>query len=404
MKNFYIVFFAFVLFYSCRNDNQNATNTFEVPELLDRSEKLQYFNEWSEIRNRYADLKHKLKKDPQSVDALLLLTNIYITEARITGEHGHYYPAALKTINYALNQKKINTDQKFLALSSKASVELSLHSFKEGLETAKQAVVINPYNAQIYGALVDAYVELGEYDKAVETADKMVSIRPDIRSYSRVSYLREIHGMPEDAISAMKMAVEAGSPGSEEKSWAALQLAELCLRYEKTNDAESILNQLLTERPDYPFAKAALADVYIKQSKPADAERELKEACAIIPEVGFYVQLAELYKNAGRDAEMKGTLKEILTMLEDDMKHGHNMSLEYANIYLDFFNDADGALKYIQQDLEMRPENIYINRLLAKIYIAKKDKEKAQAHLTKASKTNSKHPELRELDGSISSL
>jgi pentatricopeptide repeat protein len=401
MKNFYFLFIAILVVSACNNNKSKTTDLFEVPALLDRSEKLQYFNEWSDTRNKYADLKHKLNKDPHSIDALIQLTNIFITEARITGEHGHYYNAALKTIEHALEQKKLTDNQKFLALSAKASVELSLHSFKNALETAKEAVSINPYNAQIYGALVDAYVELGEYDKAIETADKMVSIRPDLRSYSRISYLREIYGMPDEAIDAMKMAVEAGSPGSEEKSWAALQLAQLCLRYNKVNEAESILTQLLSERPDYPFAKAALADVYIKQSKPMDAERELKEAGSIIPEVAFTVQLAELYKKEGREDEMKTSLKQVLAMLEDDMKHGHNMSLEYAKIYLEFFNDADGALKYIQQDRDMRPENIDINRMLAKIYLLKKDKTQAEAYLLKAERTNSKHPELKELKSQV---
>ncbi len=401
MKNFYFLFIAILVVSACNNNKSKTTDLFEVPALLDRSEKLQYFNEWSDTRNKYADLKHKLNKDPHSIDALIQLTNIFITEARITGEHGHYYNAALKTIEHALEQKKLTDNQKFLALSAKASVELSLHSFKNALETAKEAVSINPYNAQIYGALVDAYVELGEYDKAIETADKMVSIRPDLRSYSRISYLREIYGMPDEAIDAMKMAVEAGSPGSEEKSWAALQLAQLCLRYNKVNEAESILKQLLSERPDYPFAKAALADVYIKQSKPMDAERELKEAGSIIPEVAFTVQLAELYKKEGREDEMKTSLKQVLAMLEDDMKHGHNMSLEYAKIYLEFFNDADGALKYIQQDRDMRPDNIDINRMLAKIYLLKKDKTQAEAYLLKAERTNSKHPELKELKSQV---
>lgn len=401
MKNFYFLFVTILVVSACNNNKSKTTDLFEVPALLDRSEKLQYFNEWSDTRNKYADLKHKLNEDPYSIDALIQLTNIFITEARITGEHGHYYNAALKTIEHALEQKKLTVNQKFLALSAKASVELSLHSFKNALETAKEAVSINPYNAQIYGALVDAYVELGEYDKAIETADKMVSIRPDLRSYSRISYLREIYGMPDEAIDAMKMAVEAGSPGSEEKSWAALQLAQLCLRYNKVNEAESILKQLLSERPDYPFAKAALADVYIKQSKPMDAERELKEAGSIIPEVAFTVQLAELYKKEGREDEMKSSLKQVLAMLEDDMKHGHNMSLEYAKIYLEFFNDADGALKYIQQDRDMRPENIDINRMLAKIYLLKKDKTQAEAYLLKAERTNSKHPELKELKSQV---
>jgi hypothetical protein len=54
--------------------------------------------------------------------------------------------------------------------------------------------------------LVDGNVEMGNYATAIEEADKMISIRPDIRSYSRASYLREIHGDYPGAIDAMKLA------------------------------------------------------------------------------------------------------------------------------------------------------------------------------------------------------
>lgn len=229
----------------------------------------------------------------------------------------------------------------------------------------------------IYGALIDAHVELGDYKNAVSLADKMVSMRPDLRSYSRVSYLREIYGMPEDAIKAMQMAVEAGSPGSEEKAWAALQLAQLCIRYNKTAEGISILNQILEERPDYPFAKANLATVYMSQGKFKEAEQELKEACAIIPEVSFYIHLAELYKQTKQQEAFDKLLPEILDMLTDDTQHGHNMSLEFAAVYSELLNDPDKALNYIQEDLNMRPENIDINRSLANIYLLKKDKEMA---------------------------
>ena len=397
MKNLYFIVCT-LLILSC---TEEPKTNFEIPALLERSEKMQYFNEWSAVRSTYADLKHALTKKTNHVDALINLTNLFIAEARITGEHGHYYPAALNTIEYALQQKNISKDQKFLALSAKASVQLSLHHFKDALKTAETAQLQNPYNASIYGALIDAHVELGDYKNAVSLADKMVSMRPDLRSYSRVSYLREIYGMPEESIKAMQMAVEAGSPGSEEKAWAALQLAQLCIRYNKMDEGSSILNQILEERPDYPFAKASLATVYIKQAKYKEAEKELKEACQIIPEVSFYIHLAELYKQTNQTEAFNSLIPEILAMLDDDMKHGHNMSLEYAAVYSDLLNDPDKALKYIQEDLNMRPDNIDINRNLAKIYQMKKDPQNSLMYLEKASRTNSKHPELIELKQNI---
>lgn len=392
-----------VLFYfsACQSDQAKVV---EIPELLDRSEKLQYSVEWSETRNKYADLKHKLKQNPENIEAKLQLCNLYISEARITGEHGYYYPAALGMTESILANKELKKDDEFMALSFKASVQLSLHDFKNALTTAQKAVQLNPHNAQIYGSLVDAYVELGNYDMAVEYADKMVSIRPDLRSYSRISYLREIHGLIDESIEAMKMAVEAGSPGSEEKSWAALQLAQLCFRYDKVREAESILNQILTERDDYPFAIAALAEINVKEKNYEEAERRLIEACQIIPEVSFYINLAEIYKIQNRQEELDSILLVIKEMLNDDIANGHNMSLEYSKLFLDFYSDPTKAMEYIKKDREMRPNNIDINLLLAKIYTFSKDKEKAEFAIEKAMATNSKNPEIIEISNELKAL
>ena len=49
----------------------------------------------------------------------------------------------------------------------------------------------------------------------------------------------------------------------------------------------------------------------------------------------------------------------------------------------------------------MRPDNIDINRSLAKIYQMKKDPQNSLMYLEKASRTNSKHPELIELKQNI---
>ena len=151
--------------------------------------------------------------DPTAEEPKIKLAEVFINEARITGEHGHYYPAALQMLNSILDKPSENDDITFRALSHKAGVLLSLHQFAEALEVGQKAVTLNPYNAHIHGVLVDAYVELGEYEAAVKMADKMVSIRPDLRSYARVSYLREIHGDVDGAIAAMKLAVSAGYPG-----------------------------------------------------------------------------------------------------------------------------------------------------------------------------------------------
>lgn len=407
--NLMILFVVLTMFSCSQNEQPNNTETTpydltEIPELLDRSPAIQNGNEWETVQNVYGKNRDYLLKGKSTNKARLDLAQLFMNEARVTGEHGHYYPAALKMLDGVIDTEEQDKDLLFRALSAKAGVQLSLHNFAEALETAEKAVALNPYNAQIYGALVDANVELGNYEEAVQMADKMISIRPDLRSYARVSYLREIHGDVEGSIEAMELSVSAGYPGYEQTSWAQLTLGHLYANYGQEEKAEQVYKLALEQRPNYPFAIAALADLEMQKANYEKAEELLKQACDIIPEVGFYEQLAHVYKETGRTEEMKSLTDEIFVMLADDEASGHVMNLEYAAIYTDLLADYDKALEYAMKEYKKRPENIDVNGALAKIYHLKGESEKAQQFLAAASRTNAQYPELMELKGALASL
>ncbi len=405
-----ILFIAIVAsFLACNSSEINNSNTAKasfspseklakIPKLLTRAEKIQNGKEWESVQNQYGKYRQQILDDKQADEATLNLAQLFTLEARVTGEHGHYYPGALKLLNGLLEKEDLDNNLKFSVLATKAGVQLSQHDFAEALEAGKTAVELNPYNAQIYGVLTDAYVELGDYEKAVEMADKMVSIRPDLRSYSRVSYLREIHGMPEEAIEAMTMAADAGYPGYEETAWARLTLGELYEKYGRPEQAEEQYLRILSERKNYPFAIAALANIEMERGNYEKAEKLLKEACDIIPEVGYYEQLAHLYQETNREDEKNEIVKEIMVMLQDDIDSGHNMNIEYAYIYLDLKKNYNEALEYALKEYEKRPKNIDVNLLLAQIYHEKGDLGKTKGYLKNAKITNSKNPELLELN------
>jgi len=399
--NIMLLVACLALMAACQNEAQEKTTAVaeqhaQLPELLDRPEALQQDKEWEKVQNKYVEYRDAILKQEDDAEDRLKMAQLYIFEARVTGEHGHYYPAALEVLE-GIPAGHPNKDVRFRKLATKAGVQLSLHDFNDALETAKAAVDINPHNAQIYGALVDAYVELGQYDKAVEMADKMVSIRPDLRSYARISYLREIHGKVDEAIDAMEMAVKAGYPGYEETAWARLTLAEMYQKYRSLEDAEMQYKQILSERPDYPFAIAALGDIELQRGNYEEAERLLKKAAGIIPEFGFYESLAALYKETGRQEEFNNTMEELWVMLQEDTDSGHNMTLEYANLKHELAGEHEEALQYAMKEYNKRPENIDVNRTLAAIYTSMGNTEKASMHLEKASSTNAQYPALKEL-------
>ncbi len=397
----------FLLTLGCQSEQTETAVTVpatEVPKLLQRHTDIQQGKEWELVQSVYGRNLAKLRQNPQADEPYLKIAEVFVNEARITGEHGHYYPAALQVIERAMADGIENQDLEFRLLVLKAGVELSQHEFKQALSTAQAAVSINPYNAQIYGALVDAYVELGNYEEAVQMADKMVSIRPDLRSYSRVSYLREIHGDVQGAIEAMEMAVSAGYPGYEATAWTRLTLGELYERYGQTEKAQLNYEMALHDRPDYPFALANLANLDMARGDYELAESRLERARQAIPEFGFYIQLAQIYKANNRQEELREIKTEILAMLADDVAHGHNMDMEYSDLYLELFEEPKKALNYAQRAYDNRPENIDVNRQMATIYLALNDLDKVNFHLVQASRTKSQHPALDDLKHALAML
>lgn len=353
--------------------------------LIGRNQTLQMGKEWELVHNTYTKNIQRLRQSPGDAKANLDLAELFMQEARVTGEHGHYYPLALKLTEEVLKSHAEHKDHSFRALSDKASVLLSLHQFAAAKAVALQAIAINPYNAQIHGALVDAHIELGEYQDAVAAADKMVAIRPDLRSYSRISYLRELYGDLDGAIEAMNQAVEAGYPGYEETSWTRMHLGDLYLKAGKTDFAEMHYRLALEQRPGYPFALAALGKLEMQKQNYPEAEKLLDQAIASIPEVGFYIAKAELKLKTNQSEEANQLAKQVIEMLKADEQAGHKMDLTYAYVYKNLLADPKTSLEYVNKEYAVRPNNIEVNQYLADLYAALGDEAKASQFRTKSS-------------------
>jgi tetratricopeptide (TPR) repeat protein len=278
-------------------------------------------------------------------------------------------------------------------------VLLSQHHFAEGLETAKKALPINPNNSFIYGILCDANLELGKYDEAVKMADKMVSVRPDIRSYARVSYLREIYGDIPGAKQAIKLAIAAGYPGLEQTEWTRCVLGHL---YESTgslDSAEYVYKVALQERPEYAFAIAGLGRVAKAKGDYKEAIVLFEKAKSNIIEYSFSDELTDLYRLNNETARAEKNAQEVIEMLgpgkdeESENGHGHYADKELAYAYLKV-NDADNALKHALLEYERRPDNIDVSETLAWTKYKKGDFTEANKLINTALKTNSKNPVL----------
>jgi tetratricopeptide (TPR) repeat protein len=352
--------------------------------------------EWALSKKVSTRLIQKIKNDPSDIKSRIALAAIYLQEARSSGNFSYYDKAALNCVNAVL-KKDANS---FEALTFKAMISLSQHHFAEGLKLATQIQKTYSYNAFVYGILLDANVELGNYKIALDDADKMVSIRPDIRSYSRISYLREIYGDIPGAVEAMKLAVDAGSPGSESTEWARVQLGKL---YEQLGDmkyAEMHYTISLDNRPGYPYALAGLARIASHKKDYQKAIELYKRADSSSIDYSFRDALAEVYRLTGDKERSLKISNEIVDEMEKAAKamasgdsSGHYADKEMAYAYLAVSN-YDKAIEHALLEYNRRPNNIDANETVAWTYYKSADYPKAESYIKAALQTGCQNPTL----------
>ena len=114
--------------------------------------------------------------------------------------------------------------------AKRAEVANGRHDFKKGLEEIVAAIKRDPNVSSFYGAQNDAQLELGMYDEAEISLQKMVDLKPNFSSYSRIAYQRELRGDIEGALEALSAAISAGSTHPENNAWAHVELGKLYLQ------------------------------------------------------------------------------------------------------------------------------------------------------------------------------
>jgi tetratricopeptide (TPR) repeat protein len=264
--------------------------------LIDRS----FAPSWSRNEHVISSLEERLHTDPNNVKANSILGHAYLQRARESGDPTYYTRADV------LFERALKRDPKSVeALLGKASLLMARHNFREAKDVATTAIQANPDVVATYGVLTDALVELGEVDAAIRTLDTMVRRKPNLSSYSRVSYVREIMGDLTGAIQAMKMAIDSGAPNAENTAWCMVQLGILYLRDGRLNEAEEQFQRALVRFPEYAHAFAGLARVATAREDFVLAEQHYRRAMDRIPLPEFATGLAKVYERMGRNKDAK---------------------------------------------------------------------------------------------------
>jgi pentatricopeptide repeat protein len=203
---------------------------------------------------RIARRQAAVRAAPKDPDGYTLLAQEYMQKVRETGDASYYRRADL-TIAKALKLAPRDPG----ALTERAALKLARHDFAGGLADAQAAHRLVPDVIRPYGAIVDGLVELGRYRQAERVLQRMVDLKPDLASLSRVSYFRELNGDLVGATQAMRLAASAGGGTAENAAYVGVLLGNLEFARGHLGRAEASYRDALTRFPAYSPARAGRA-------------------------------------------------------------------------------------------------------------------------------------------------
>lgn len=370
----------------------------------------------SSPQQRVAKLVDRVEKAPDDWESLAGLGAAYVAQGAVTG-NPTLYPRAEESIERSL---KVKAEGNLPATVAQSSLAAARHKFVRALTWAKRAVALAPNDLNANAVLGDALLELGRYDEAFAAFQRMIDLRPDLPSYSRVSYARELQGDSDGAITAMT-AAESSAGSQSDAAFAAFQLGELewnrgdakaavpHYRRALAHDAGSVRSQAALARASYfagdedaaideyrsvverlplPQYVADLADIYTVTDQPDLAKDQLELLDAqlrIFKDAGVSVDADIATINANNGTRLDASL----AAMRKEWKSRKSVFVADALAWL-LLKDgqAEEALKYSDRALALGTRNALFYYHRSEIYRALGDDEAARRARAEAEAIN----------------
>lgn len=314
-----------------------------------------------------SNLKQQTAAHPDDTEAYAQLGAAYLRKVRETGDPA-YYANAESVLAKALALRPDDPD----ALTVTSALALARHDFAGALAWAQRTDVEDPDR---YGAMGDALLELGRYDEAFTAFQHMVDLRPDLASYTRVSYARELTGDVDGAIEAMRRAAEAGGSRGEGVAWTLVQLGHLEFNRGDLDAAEVEYERALEAFSNFVPAHAGIARVRAASGDYNEAIALYTDVTARYPVPEYVIALGDVYTAAGRDREAAQQFELVLAIDQLYRASGVNTDLELALFFADHDLRLDEAVAQARAVYEQRPSVHAADVLAWTLYKAERAQE-----------------------------
>ncbi|GAA0473494.1 hypothetical protein Ade02nite_86310 [Paractinoplanes deccanensis] len=262
--------------------------------------------------------ERRLERLPDDWKTWAELGMAYVQRARTTGESADYVRAR-RALDRSL---AIRPRDNAFALTGQGALAAALHDFPAALRHGRAALAMDPYRAAALGVVVDALIELGRYDEAFPTVQRMVDLCPDAASYARASYAWELRGDIGRATDAMRRALDA-APDAADGAFARLHLGQLAAGTGDLDTAAEHFTEGLRLLPGHPPLRAGLARVRAARGDTAGAIADFRAILTTTLEPAYVAELGDLLIASGRPAEGAREHARARQAWADEAANGH---------------------------------------------------------------------------------
>jgi tetratricopeptide (TPR) repeat protein len=273
---------------------------------------------------RIATLQDQVRESPSDPRGFADLGSAYLARLGET-EDPAFYDDAERAFQTALGL----APNDFAAIAGLAELELSRHHFRQGLSLSLRAREINPSVARVDSGIIDAQIELGRYAAAERTLERYIGRQPELASYSRISYYRELRGDAAGALSAMELAASAGG-SSTGADFAQTLIGRLRFELGQYAEAERAWRSVLARTPDAPDALLGLAAIEAGRGDFDSAIERHRAVFEAIPAPDHAVLLGETLEAAGDKDGAAAAYRQGAAAFERLRAAGANTSTEIA--------------------------------------------------------------------------
>jgi tetratricopeptide (TPR) repeat protein len=245
---------------------------------------------------RIAILQGAVRDGIGGAEGYAALGDAYLQRARENGDPS-FYLRAERSFDAALRRDA----RSMSALLGAGTLAGLRHDFREQLRRGLEAQRLMPELVAPYPVIADAQIELGRYRAAERSLQRFLDLKPNLASYSRVSYFRELNGDLDGAVEAMRLAVSAGAGVPENIAYVQTLLGDLELQRGRRAAARAAYRGALARLPRYAPAEAGLARVELAAGDLDSAASRLRSVAQRLPLTGNLILLAET--NAARGDE-----------------------------------------------------------------------------------------------------